>query len=303
MTTRILDRWGDDLARLRGDALRDAVVAAEGRTVVAEVVATAPPLLTGTSNAELVAAFGADLVLLNMVDPRAEGPVVKGLDALDRVPASFGELSALLGRPVGLNLEPDVAAVPAGLRATAEAAAAAAERGAAFAVVTANPGRGVTVDDLAAAAATVRAAAPELWCLAGKMHQAGATERLGPLLVAQLVDAGAQGVLVPVPGTVPGLDEATAAAMVRAAHDAGAVAMGTVGTSQEGADVDTIRRLALTAKRIGVDLHHLGDAGLDGVARPESIGAYAVAVRGVRHTWNRMARGMRVGWPDRGSTT
>lgn len=295
--TRILDRFGADLADLRGDDLVEAIRAAEGRTILAEVVAAAPPLLAGTSNAELVSAFGADLVCLNLVDPtEADRVMMAGLEALDPPPVGFAGLSRLLGRPVGLNLEPDVDTVPEPVRASGSRARAAAEAGAAFVVVTANPGRRVTGRELAAAVATVRNAAPGLVCLAGKMHQAGAEEPLGPDLASALVDAGAHGVLVPLPGTVPGLSEDTAAAMVRAVRGRGGLAVGTIGTSQEGADRDTLRSLALMAKRIGVDVHHIGDAGYTGIAHPENVYAYAVAVRGVRHTWNRMARNVRANW-------
>ena len=295
--TRILDRFGADLADLRGDDLVAAIRAAEGRTILAEVVAAAPPLLAGTSNAELVSAFGADLVCLNLVDPtEADRVMMAGLEALDPPPVGFAGLSRLLGRPVGLNLEPDVDTVPEPVRASGSRARAAAEAGAAVVVVTANPGRRVTVRELAAAVATVREAAPGLVCLAGKMHQAGAEEPLGPDLASALVDAGAHGVLVPLPGTVPGLSEDIAAAMVRAVRGRGGLAVGTIGTSQEGADRDTLRSLALMAKRIGVDVHHIGDAGYTGIAHPENVYAYAVAVRGVRHTWNRMARNVRANW-------
>lgn len=295
--TRILDRFGAYLADLRGDDLVEAIRAAEGRTILAEVVAAAPPLLAGTSNAELVSAFGADLVCLNLIDPtEADRVLMPGLEALDPPPVGFAGLSRLLGRPVGLNLEPDVDTVPEPVRASGSRARAAAEAGAAFVVVTANPGRRVTGRELAAAVATVREAAPGLVCLAGKMHQAGAEEPLGPDLASALVDAGAHGVLVPLPGTVPGLSEDTAAAMVRAVRGRGGLAVGTIGTSQEGADRDTLRSLALMAKRIGVDVHHIGDAGYTGIAHPENVYAYAVAVRGVRHTWNRMARNVRANW-------
>jgi len=65
--------------------------------------------------------------------------------------------------------------------------------------------------------------------------------------------------------------------------------MSAIGTSQEGADEATIRQIALNAKMAGVDLHHLGDAGYHGVAVPENILAYCLAVKGRRHTYRRMA--------------
>jgi len=43
----------------------------------------------------------------------------------------------------------------------------------------------------------------------------------------------------------------------------------------------------------GADLHHIGDAGYTGMAVPENIFAYSVAIRGLRHTYARMARSIR----------
>lgn len=294
--TRLLDDYGPHLARLAGEALVDAVTASEGRVLLAEVMATAPPLLRGTANAEVAAALGADLVCCNMFDPLDRDAVPPGLEGVEPAASGLTGLGRLLGRPVGLNLEPDIDSVPAAYRATAERVAEAADGGGAFVIVTANPARGAAIADIATAVRTVRSTAPDLVCLAGKMHHSGRTEPLGPDIVEVLGAAGAHGVLVPVPGTLPGLSEATAAAMVAEAHAAGLLAIGTIGTSQEGADRQTVRQLAVTAKRIGVDIHHLGDAGLDGVAAPENIYAYSVAVRGVRHTWNRMARNVRASW-------
>ena len=125
------------------------------------------------------------------------------------------------------------------------------------------------------------------------MHQAGAVEPLTPSGVAALVDAGADAALVPLPGTVPGVTREAAAEIVQAVHAAGGLAVGTVGTSQEGAHPALMDTLGLLAKEIGVDLHHLGDAGLGGSPDPEVVYRYSVAIRGRRHTWRRMALGAR----------
>lgn len=42
-------------------------------------------------------------------------------------------------------------------------------------------------------------------------------------------------------------------------------------------------------KMAGTDIHHIGDTGYPGMALPENIMAYSVAIRGVRHTYHRMA--------------
>ena len=95
--------------------------------------------------------------------------------------------------------------------------------------------------------------------------------------------------LLPAPGTVPGCHEAQVRAWVEAAHRAGALTMTAIGTSQEGADVDTIRALALMAKMTGTDIHHLGDCGYYGITLPENLVTYSMTIRGRRHTYRRMA--------------
>ncbi|WP_129952547.1 MULTISPECIES: hypothetical protein [unclassified Rahnella] len=101
---------------------------------------------------------------------------------------------------------------------------------------------------------------------------------------------GADVVLIPAPGTVPGMSQEKVTSLIACAHAHGALAMTTIGTSQEGADVSTVRQIALMSKMAGADLHHIGDTGYMGIALPENIMAYSIAIRGVRHTYTRMAR-------------
>ena len=96
-------------------------------------------------------------------------------------------------------------------------------------------------------------------------------------------------ILLPAPGTVPGITMEYASKLIKKAHEKGALTMTTIGTSQEGADEDTIRQIALMCKMAGTDIHHIGDSGYMGMALPENITAYSVAIRGKRHTYRRMA--------------
>ena len=96
-------------------------------------------------------------------------------------------------------------------------------------------------------------------------------------------------VLIPAPGTVPGSREPLVAGLADAAHASGALVVATVGTSQEGADAETVRELALAAKRAGADVLHLGDAGVSGTTEPMNVLAVSLAIRGRRHTYRRMA--------------
>ena len=72
-----------------------------------------------------------------------------------------------------------------------------------------------------------------------------------------------------------------------------ALTLTAIGTSQEGSDPATIREIALMCKMTGTDMHHLGDAGYGGMALPENILEYGKVIRGVRHTYHRMAASIR----------
>ncbi|MFF1375818.1 hypothetical protein [Streptomyces sp. NPDC058308] len=294
-TPRILDLDREHLAALRGRALTASVAAAEGRTMVAEVFADRAALIPvpgmpGVHNAELVAAFGADIVVLNLIERAWDGERLDlpGLGTF----TSIADLAAYIGRPVGVNLEPGD--VPEIRRAKPEYARRLVDMGAAMLCLTANPGTGGSYEGLARVTEELRAGLGDdvaLW--SGKMHHAGHPERLTVDRLTSLVDAGADGVVMPLPGTLPGVTKELAARAVAAVQDAGAVVMGAIGTSQEGSHANVVPQLALTAKEVGVDAHHFGDSFLPGMCDPEVMYDYSVAIRGRRHTWNRMALGGR----------
>lgn len=76
-------------------------------------------------------------------------------------------------------------------------------------------------------------------------------------------------------------------------HEAGALVLTTIGTSQEGAEKETVQQIALYNKMAGADVHHIGDAGMNGISVPERIMDYSIAIRGKRHTYIRMASSIR----------
>jgi hypothetical protein len=290
VTERILDLDRDALASLRGRALTAAVAAAEGRTIVSEVIAGAAPLADGVHNMEIEAALGADLIILNFVEQviAADGWL---FPELGRWP-DLRALARHIGRPIGVNLEPGD--VPAPRRATLEAARRLVDDGSAMLCITANPKTDTTYADLIRVTSELRAGlGPDVAIWAGKMHQAGQAEAIGPEPIVRLIAAGADGVLLPIPGTVPGVTREVGADVCAAAHARGAIVMGTIGTSQEGSRPTIALPLALVAKEIGVDAHHIGDAGLSHAADPDLLYEYSIAVRGRRHTWRRMALGNR----------
>ncbi len=292
---RFLDMGYSEMAALSGRELLQSFSASEGRILFSEVVAHKAPLVDGISNPELAAAMGADCILLNMIDPGK--PEVAGLPEMEES-VFFYELAAFLGRPVGINLEPSECVAP-GYRATAEQARRAVDRGVSFILLTGNPASQVTSESITEALEKIRKTlGDDPLLLVGKMHHAGVLPSgeepfLSEECMVAWKEAGADVILFPAPGTVPGISLEEGTFLARKAHSLGLLAMTSIGTSQEGGGAESVAQIALWAKMCGVDLHHIGDAGYSGIAAPENITAYSVAIRGRRHTWRRMAASIR----------
>ena len=301
---RILDCQGSDFLSITRDELLAAIAGAEGRTIACETIGSIIPMLGDITNAEFASAMGADILLLNMFD--VQRPSIQGLPKTDPENV-IRKLKELTGRPVGINLEPveqalssedpaeNMWAMTSGRKATLDNARKAVEMGVNFILLTGNPGIGVTNN---AIEQTLRVFKKELGSqlilAAGKMHASGIlTEGAEKIItrrdIQAFVDAGADIILLPAPGTVPGITMEYIRDLVGYAHSLGCLTITAIGTSQEGADVETIRQIALMCKMTGTDIHHLGDSGYGGMALPENIQAYSIAVRGIRHTYRRMA--------------
>lgn len=303
MAKRLLSCAASDITALGRDDLLHAIANSEGRVIACETIGTLQPMLGDVTNAEFAASQGADLLLLNMFD--VQHPVIHALPPC-APEDTVRTLKRLTGRPIGINLEPvnrtsevdtdPMWALTEGRRATAENAVRAADMGVDFILLTGNPGIGVSNDAILDTLRVFKACVGDRMILAaGKMHAAGVPSEGGENIltvsdVNAFLDAGADVILLPAPGTVPGITTEYARTLIRAAHARNALAMTAIGTSQEGADTATIRQIALQCKMAGADVHHLGDAGYGGMALPENIFAYSVAVRGVRHTYHRMAQ-------------
>ena len=302
MAKRFLDCCASDFAKFTKEDLLESIRKSEGRVLACETIGTVQPMLGNVTNAEFVASMGADIILLNMFD--VQKPVINGLPAC-KPEETVRLLKKLTGRPIGINLEPveegeegetdPLWKMSAGRRATVENALRAKELGVDFILLTGNPGMGVSNPAIVRTLRQFKEAVGDSIVLAaGKMHAAGVLSEAAENImteqdVTQFVEAGAEILLLPAPGTVPGITVEYARSLVTCAHKLGALTITAIGTSQEGADTDTIKRLALLCKMTGTDLHHLGDAGYAGMSLPENIMAYSVAVRGIRHTYHRMA--------------
>lgn len=297
---RLLNCTASDFEQMSKDQLLQSIEASEGRTMLAEVIVQASPLYPGLTNAEYVAAFGADLVLLNQFN--VQSPHINDLPSTDPKQV-ITKLKKLIGRPVGINLEPvdenpnsteTLEVLDEGRKATKRSIKLAKELGIDFVCFTGNPKTGVTNEAILQAIVNAKEIAEDqFFIIAGKMHSSGVKVGKGGLLTPdvaeQFIEAGADVVLIPGVGTVPGSTLSKTEALVERIHEKGALALTTIGTSQEGADKATIQQMALYNKMAGADIHHSGDAGYHGISVPERIMEYSIAIRGKRHTYIRMA--------------
>lgn len=305
---RFLDCTASDFEKMSAKDLIAAIAASEGRILVCETIGTILPMLGDVTNAEFTAAMGADIILLNIFD--VNRPIVHGLPATESED-TIRKLKELTGRPIGINLEPleqnvesevdtlDMWKLSPGRAATLANGLKAADMGADFIVLTGNPGIGVTNQAITDTLKRYREhLGDRVVLVAGKMHAAGILSEAGEKIITKedvkaFAEAGADIILMPAPGTVPGITMEYIRGLVSYAHELGRLTLTAIGTSQEGADTDTIKEIALMCKMTGTDLHHLGDAGYGGMALPENILEYGKVIRGIRHTYHRMAISIR----------
>ena len=147
---RLLNCTASDFEQMDKHQLLQSIEASEGRTMLAEVIVQASPLYPGITNAEYVAAFGADLVLLNQFN--VQSPHINDLPSTESNQV-ISTLKRLIGRPVGINLEPvdenpesteTLEKLDEGRMATKRSIEKAKERGIDFFCFTGNPKTGVT---------------------------------------------------------------------------------------------------------------------------------------------------------------
>lgn len=301
MIKRLISASASEISSMNKIQLLESIEASEGRILVTECIPSMANAAYDVTQMELGAAFGSDLMLINMFD--LNNPQVCGMKGEKE--GLIKEIKKLTGRPVGINLEPvDPKAetigmtydIPEGRRGTGENAKKALSMGVDFIVLTGNPGMGVSNEKIIESLQEIKKAiGDDLILVAGKMHASGSRKEAGSGIISKaeikrFVMAGASIVLLPAPGTVPGVTLEFVRDYIAYIHELGALAMTAIGTSQEGADEATIREIALMCKMAGADLHHMGDGGSSpGMTNPENIMAYSIAIRGKRHTYNRMA--------------
>ena len=312
MTKRIFELTLDDVLNIKASELKEVIKKSEGRSVMAEVCLGHQPLIDAVSNAEAAATFGADCITLNLFDMnrpfiwgfRTENHsteekswlenrfigLMRDIDNKDNENI-IRDLKKVTGRIIGVNLEPvaDGISYNKGFCANKENYEKLLKYGFDYVVLTGNPKTGVTIESIAKATKEVKSICGDnILIISGKMHGAGGDNVYSMEELDDMVKAGADVVMVGSPSTLPGYTVDFVHEQIKRIHSFGILAKTAIGTSQEGADTDTIKNIALWSKMAGADIVHIGDAAYSGMSLPENIMAMSIAVRGIRHTYRRM---------------
>jgi len=321
---RLLNYSPKEMLALNSDELFQAIKMSEGRVVIGDARVRGPNLVQYVSNAEVCAAFGSDIVVLNCYDPRR--PICPGLPSKNpeddepfreiQVPVgrgwSAGEIRELIGRPIstGLVVPPDYGAsmvdtgfidtknpTPGGASlATEENFRLCMEQG--FDIVGiygwCKPEKLIEAVEIAS-----RVFQGKVLIESGVPHGPGLVyarktpynlrDLFTPEFAGRLINAGARIIQMPAVGSLPGFTPDYVGAIIDTVHAQGALATVGIHNSQEGTDVQTIRRIAIDNKTLGADMYNLGDAGFnENMGLPETIMALCIAVKGHRHTYRRV---------------
>ena len=303
--TRLISATGDDIEKMSPMELKESILRSEGRVVMGQhLLFAGSGLVRGVTNSELMFAFGADMVMLNTFD----------LDNLDNNPGlcglSFQELKQKCRRPMGIYLGCPKAGSEdggkkalyrrEGMLASDEHVQKCIDLGADFIVLGGNPGSGTSIHDVVEATKRIKAKFQDsIFVFAGKWEDGIDEKVLGdPLadydskaVIKELIDAGADCIDLPAPGSRHGITTEMIRELVEYIHryKPGTLAMTFLNSSVECADPDTIRLIALKMKDTGADIHAIGDGGFNGCTSPENIHQLSVSLKGKQYTYFRMA--------------
>ena len=316
---RFLSATPSELTAMSPTELLSAIRMSEGRIIRAAARIRGANLVDHVTNAELVAAFGADIVNIDTYDPF--NPYIPGWASKDpardeeteqsvQIPLgqgyTFQEISEIVGRPLSIlmfacnpeDVERTEQVYGKGIVATAARMIAARRLGVKHICVS-GWARLESFTELFTAVR--QELGDDLILQFNRPHgpgilnqKAGFKELITEEEIVSFIQAGVNIVGIPAPGSLPGWDLAKCKHYVDLIHEQGALASLGVHTSQEGAFPQTVEQIALYAKMAGADIHDLGDSGYnEQVPDPLNIFHYSMAIRGRRHTYRRMAMSVR----------
>ena len=302
---RLISASGSDFEKMTPMELKESIFKSEGRVIMGQhLLFAGEGLVRGITNSEVMFAFGADMVMLNTMDlDNMENN--KGLQGL-----SYQTLRQRCKRPLGIYLGCLKAGFEdggkkalyrrEGMLCTPEHVQKCVDMGVDFIVLGGNPGSGTSINDVIACTKWIKEKyGDQLFVFAGKWEDGINEKVLGdPLanrdakeIIKELIDAGADCIDLPAPGSRAGISVTMIRELVEYIHSykPGTLAMSFLNSSVEGADPDTVRLIALKMKETGADIHAIGDGGFSGCTSPENIHQLSISIKGRPYTYFRMA--------------
>lgn len=318
MPRRLISTSRSEIRNMTAAGLKASILASEGRTLLCQNYVGHHPLCEGTTNAELSQAFGADMIFFNgySMDPAVSQPglVMEEWNGNDYVKKDYrlNDMKKLIDIPLGIYFEcgtgddaatstsPGNSLVRSDRIASAQNLAKAKEEGCDFMILGGNPGTKTTFQTIVDATRRAKDIVGDSMLIFSGKWEDGVTEKVlgDPQLpmevhkkfIADLIDAGADVICVPMPGCRPGINMEDIRELTTYTHlyKPGTLVMSFLDCSVEGADEDSVRQCSLWSKMTGADIHAIGDAGLCGMSIPEDIYTMSIALKGRRLTFRRL---------------
>lgn len=302
---RLISASKSDIRKMSAMELKESIFKSESRVIMGQhLLFAGTGVVRGVTNSELMFAWGADMVMLNTID----------LDNMDNNPGLCGlslkELKDRCNRPIGVYLGcPKAGSEDGGKKAlyrregmvaTREHILKCKEIGADFIVLGGNPGSGTSLTDVIEYTKLAKSLlGDEMIIMAGKWEDGINEKVLGDPtadydvkdVIRQLIDAGADCIDLPCPGSRGGITVEDIRSLVQYVHTykPGTLTMCFLNSSVECADEATIREVALLMKQTGADIHAIGDGGFGGCSWPKNVYQLSVSIKGEHYTWFRMA--------------
>jgi len=321
MSKRLVSSSKSEIKRMSKEELKFSIEASEGRVILAQNYVDLHSLSEFATNAELSEMAGADMIFFNGYSMN-ENTEIPGLQVEEYINKEYvnkkyrlKNMKKIIKGPLGVYLEcgegdegststlPSQKLVREDRVASDENLKKLLDEEADFVVLAGNPGTGTTMDTIIDATKRAKLiVGEEMMVWAGKWEDGVKEKVLGdPLridskeVIRNLIDAGADVICLPMPGSRVGVTLESIRELVTFIHTykPGTLAMSFLDGSIEGSDEETVRECALLSKQTGADIHAIGDAGMSGMAPPENIYQLALSTKGRRLSWAKMAAGHR----------
>lgn len=270
MAHRLISATKTEIDEMSAKELKDSIRSSEGRVILSQNYVGVAPLLEDALNFEVASAFGADMVFLNgySMDSKSNLPGLHttfvSKNKTEEKDLRVADVKKLSHMPVGIYLEcgvGDDAATTTNVTsslvrpdrvASKENLELAVKENVDFIVLGGNPGTGTSLETIIQATQSAKQIIGDkamIW--AGKWEDGVNEKVLGdPLrkdskeMIAQLIDAGADVICLPMPGSRQGVVVDEIRKLVTFTHNYGdksTLAMCFLDGSVEGSDTDTVR--------------------------------------------------------------